>query len=296
MAAKKKNSKKTSKKKTSSKASSSKRTTKKKASAKKRSAAKKTSAKKKASGKKKAASRKTAAKKKSTAKKKTTAGKKPSAKTSAATKEKATKKTPAKKASTAKKKTAAKKQSTAKKKTASRKKATPRTIPSPRGRRPATRARQRPVDFMDEEPVKPKVKPMGKRDLKKFKNLLLELRDRLQGDIRFLTTDNLHRAGRETGADLSGAAQHSADHGTDNFDREFALSLASAEEDVMYEVDEALMRIEEGTYGICEHTGVRIEPARLEVIPYTRYSVQAQAKMEQSRAGYRPFGQSFKKW
>ncbi|MDF3128617.1 TraR/DksA C4-type zinc finger protein [Kiritimatiellaeota bacterium B1221] len=124
----------------------------------------------------------------------------------------------------------------------------------------------------------------------------MELRERLQGDIRFLTTDNLHRSGRETGADLSGSAQHSADHGTDNFDREFALSLASTEQDVLYEVDEALMRIHDGTYGVCEMTGVQIERARLQVIPYTRYSVQAQAKMEQSRAKYRPFAQTFKGW
>lgn len=249
--------------------------------AKKKASAKKTVAKKKAPAKAKATpTKKSSVKKKPSVKKKATAKKKTASKKSSA------KKAPGKKKSTAKK--ASKKTSTASKK------APPKKIPLPQGRKPASR--QHPNDFYDEEPVKPKVKPMGKRDLKKFKNLLLELRDRLQGDIRFLTTDNLHRAGRETGADLSGAAQHSADHGTDNFDREFALSLASAEEDVMYEVDEALMRISEGTYGICEHTGVRIEPARLEVIPYTRYSVQAQAKMEQARAGYRPFGQSFKKW
>ncbi|MCC5850451.1 MAG: TraR/DksA C4-type zinc finger protein [Verrucomicrobia bacterium] len=139
-------------------------------------------------------------------------------------------------------------------------------------------------------------KPLTQRDLEKFKNLLLELRDRIVGDIEFLTTDNLHRVGRDTGADLSGSSQHSADHGTDNFDREFALSLATSEQDVLYEVDEALMRIQEGTYGICEMSGVRIEKARLEVIPYTRFSVQAQTQMEQGRAKYRPFAQAFKSW
>jgi len=146
-------------------------------------------------------------------------------------------------------------------------------------------------------PKTPKAgKPLTKRDLEKFKNLLLELRDRIVGDIEFLTTDNLHRVGRDTGADLSGSSQHSADHGTDNFDREFALSLATSEQDVLYEVDEALMRIQEGTYGICEMSGVRIEKARLQVIPYTRFSVQAQTKMEQGRAKYRPFAQAFKSW
>ncbi len=142
----------------------------------------------------------------------------------------------------------------------------------------------------------PKGKPLSASELKKFRKLLLELRERLVGDIKFLTTDNLHRAGRETGADLSGASQHSADHGTDNFDREFALSLATTEQDVLFEVDEALRRIEDGSYGVCELTGVQIERARLEVIPYTRLSVQAQARMEASKAKYRPFGQTFKAW
>lgn len=141
-----------------------------------------------------------------------------------------------------------------------------------------------------------KQKSMSARDLAKFKALLLELRDRIVGDIQFLTTDNLHRMGRETGADLSGASQHSADHGTDNFDREFALSLATSEQDVLYEIDDALQRIEDGTFGFCEMTGVAIEKARLEVIPYTRFSVQAQARMEQGRAKYRPFAQAFKSW
>lgn len=256
------------------------------------------------------AAKKTASKKASApAAKAKPAAKKPAAKSKAKTapaKNPVTKKKPTARKSVADKtSSSAKKKSTAAKKKAAqktvaaknpaKKNPVPRNIPLPRGKSPAPRSAPLNGSFPD-EPVKPKVKPMNKRDLKKFKKILLDLRDRLQGDIRFLTTDNLHRAGRETGADLSGAAQHSADHGTDNFDREFALSLASAEQDVMYEVDEALMRITEGTYGICELTGVLIEPARLEVIPYTRYSVQAQAKMEQSRPGYRPFGQSFKRW
>jgi len=226
-----------------------------------------------------------------TAKKKTaTTKKKTAAKPAPAQKKSTAKKAPAKKGPAA----SAAKTTAAKKKTAKAK--VPSGIPGPSGRRVAEA-----LTDPKEAPVKPagsvvKGKALNKRELKKFQKLLLELRDRLLGDIQFLTTDNLHRAGRETGADLSGAAQHSADHGTDNFDREFALSLASTEQDVLYEVEEALMRIEEGGYGVCELTGVQIERARLEVIPYTRYSVQAQAKMEQGRARYRPFGQSFKGW
>jgi len=232
------------------------------------------------------------------AKKKTAKKKSPARKSTPRAKKKttaATKASSRKKASTAKKKPAAKKKAPPRKKAPAAKKA-PATKAAPKGRRVAEAVKKQ-----GEAPVKKatqvtKGKPLTKRELKQFQKLLLELRERLQGDIRFLTTDNLHRAGRETGADLSGAAQHSADHGTDNFDREFALSLASTEQDVLYEVDEALMRIEDGEYGVCELTGVQIERARLEVIPYTRYSVQAQAKMEQSRAQYRPFSQTFKGW
>lgn len=233
--------------------------------------------------KKKTAVKKTVAKKK-TAKK--TAKKAPAKKVSA-TKAPAKKKTPSKKKAVAKK--------TPSKKVTARKTA----LKAPAKKLPPKNNLPKRLKGRDPIPVLAKAvkgKPLNKRELKKYEKILMELRERLQGDIRFLTTDNLHRAGRETGADLSGSAQHSADHGTDNFDREFALSLASTEQDVLYEVDEALMRIYEGGYGVCEMTGVQIERARLEVIPYTRYSVQAQTKMEQSRAKYRPFAQSFKGW
>lgn len=251
---------------------------------------------------KKTADKKTAAKKSATKKK--PAAKKAPAKTKKRSKSaSAPSKKPAAKSSTATKKKATAKKSTAKKKSAVKKapaKTKKRTKTAPGTRAPRRRV-AKVLTVEGEAPVKKaesvvKGKPLNKRELKKFQKLLLELRERLLGDIDFLTTDNLHRAGRETGADLSGAAQHSADHGTDNFDREFALSLASTEQDVLYEVDEALLRIEDGEYGVCEMSGVQIERARLEVIPYTRYSVQAQAKMERGRARYRPFGQTFKGW
>ncbi len=226
---------------------------------------------------------KTAASKKKAA----TASSKPSSSSSSATSKK--------KASSAKKKTAA----TSSKKAAAPAKSSKATASKKapvKKKAPAKRSSKKTAEPEIDEVVLPKGKAMGQRDLKKFRKLLLELRERLVGDIQFLTTDNLHRAGRETGADLSGASQHSADHGTDNFDREFALSLATSEQDVLFEVDDALIRIEEGTYGFCEMTGLPIEKARLEVIPYTRFSVQAQAQMEKGRTRYRPFSQNISQW
>jgi len=73
---------------------------------------------------------------------------------------------------------------------------------------------------------------------------------------------------------------HMADAGTDSFDRDFALSRLSSEQDAVYEIDEALERIRRGTYGTCELTGKPIEPARLEAIPWTRFSAAAEQQLE----------------
>jgi len=73
---------------------------------------------------------------------------------------------------------------------------------------------------------------------------------------------------------------HMADAGTDSFDRDFALSRISSEQDAVYEIDEALMRIRRGSYGICELTGKPIELARLEAIPWTRFCAEAEKQLE----------------
>jgi RNA polymerase-binding transcription factor DksA len=73
---------------------------------------------------------------------------------------------------------------------------------------------------------------------------------------------------------------HMADAGTDSFDRDLALSRISSEQDAVYEIDEALMRIRRGTYGVCELTGKPIERRRLEAIPWTRFSAKAEEQLE----------------
>jgi RNA polymerase-binding transcription factor DksA len=75
---------------------------------------------------------------------------------------------------------------------------------------------------------------------------------------------------------------HMADAGTDSFDRDFALSRLSSEQDAVYEIDEALMRIRRGTYGVCELTGKPIEPARLEAIPWARFCAEAEKQLEKN--------------
>ena len=88
----------------------------------------------------------------------------------------------------------------------------------------------------------------------------------------------------ESAQEMAGYSLHMADSGTDNFDRDFALSLLSADKDAVFESEEALKRIEKSTYGVCELTGKTIPKMRLEVIPWTRFTVEAQAQLERDGA------------
>jgi DnaK suppressor protein len=117
-----------------------------------------------------------------------------------------------------------------------------------------------------------KVKP----EWQKFYRNLLDLRERLLNQMSGLA--------KESAEEMSSYSLHMADSGTDNFDRDFALSLLSADQDAIYEIEEALKRIEKGTYGTCELTGKVIPKARLDAIPWTRFTVEAQAQLERDGA------------
>ena len=115
-----------------------------------------------------------------------------------------------------------------------------------------------------------------KAEWAKYQKHLLELRERL--------TNQMDGLAKESAEELAGYSLHMADSGTDNFDRDFALSLLSSDQDAIYEIEEALKRIEKNTYGICELTGKPIPKARLEAIPWTRFTVEAQAQLERDGA------------
>jgi DnaK suppressor protein len=117
-----------------------------------------------------------------------------------------------------------------------------------------------------------KIKP----EWQEFYQNLLDLRDQLLAQMSGLA--------KESAQELPGYSLHMADSGTDNFDRDFALSLLSADQDSVYEIEEALKRIEQKTYGVCELTGKPIPRNRLEAIPWTRFTVEAQAQLEKDGA------------
>jgi len=115
------------------------------------------------------------------------------------------------------------------------------------------------------------------------KQKLLQLRDAVVDSMAGVAQGTLRS--RAEGSEASAFGMHQADAGSDAYDRDFALSLLSQEQDALYEIDEALKRIEVGTYGKCEMSGKPIPRARLEAIPFARFTVECQSQLEkQSRA------------
>jgi RNA polymerase-binding transcription factor DksA len=117
------------------------------------------------------------------------------------------------------------------------------------------------------------------------KDKLLQLRDAMVDSMAGVAKDNLRS--RAEGSEASAFGMHQADAGSDAYDRDFALSLLSQEQDALYEIDQALKRIELGTYGICEMSGKPISHARLEAIPFARFTVECQSQLEKQNKASR---------
>jgi DnaK suppressor protein len=110
------------------------------------------------------------------------------------------------------------------------------------------------------------------------KDKLLQLRDAMVDSMAGVAQDTLRS--RAEGSEASAFGMHQADAGSDAYDRDFALSLLSQEQDALYEIDQALKRIELGTYGVCEMSGKQIPRMRLEAIPFARFTVECQSQLE----------------
>ena len=117
-------------------------------------------------------------------------------------------------------------------------------------------------------------------DVDRFRKLLLEERDRLQGALEYLHEENPGTLEDETGEPGAGVDQHLADVATETVDREVDYSLEENAEQVLGEIDAALRRIDEGTYGICRVCGREIPPERLEARPWATLCIDDQRREE----------------
>jgi DnaK suppressor protein len=115
---------------------------------------------------------------------------------------------------------------------------------------------------------------LKKADIARFKTRLESLRDQLMHLIRDVREDV------KTTDQVKGYSQHQADEGTDDFIRSISIEVTSKEFDILRQIERALDKINDGTYGICDITGEEIPMARLEAIPYATMTVKAQEKFE----------------
>ena len=173
------------------------------------------------------------------------------------------------------------------KKTAARKAANKITKAKTKKESPAERDARSPVtqdavQFPEERRPLPKTH-LSSKELQEFKELLLDKRAELAGDVKRLTNEALNGKGPEHG-EHSAMPIHMADLGTDNWEQEFTLGLVASEQALIREIDEALARIENKTYGICLATHKRISNARLRAKPWATDCIEYALALEDGRA------------
>ena len=121
--------------------------------------------------------------------------------------------------------------------------------------------------------------PLKKSEIEQFKKVLLELRIHILNILKE-TTDEV-----KEGDESRGYSQHQADEGTDDFVKTVNLEVSSKEFGILKQIDRALEKIEEGTYGICDISGDEIPKKRLDAVPYAIMTVEAQEKLEKGLSG-----------
>jgi DnaK suppressor protein len=123
-------------------------------------------------------------------------------------------------------------------------------------------------------------KKLNKKDLAEYKKLITKRKGEILDSITRISQDTLKKSQKDASGDISGYSFHMADVATDNYDREFSLGLASHDRQFLYELEDALKKIEDGTFGLCEECKAVLTKARLKALPYARYCLDCQKKKE----------------
>jgi len=120
----------------------------------------------------------------------------------------------------------------------------------------------------------------SRKEFNIYREKLINLKDDTLKQMREISQDTLMKTQKDMSGDISGYGIHIADVASDNYDRDFNLSPVSNERKIVMEIDEALKRIDDGSYGICQMSGKPISKTRLNAIPYAKYSKKCQEKLE----------------
>jgi RNA polymerase-binding protein DksA len=123
-------------------------------------------------------------------------------------------------------------------------------------------------------------KKLTKKELLDFKKLIQKRKEEILDEIKHISDDTLKKSQKDASGDISGYTYHMADVATDNYDREFSLGLASNDRKSLYELEDALKRIEDGSFGVCQDCNSTIAKVRLKAVPQARLCVKCQEKRE----------------
>jgi DnaK suppressor protein len=140
--------------------------------------------------------------------------------------------------------------------------------------------RRKKADRKKTSTTRTKKERLSAADIERFEQMLLLKRREIINNVNEMEGETLKKSRLDASGDLSSMPIHMADIGTDNYEQEFALGLMDSERKLLKEIDDALQRIEQRTYGICEGTGEPIPKARLEAQPWARYCVEYARMLE----------------
>src|SRR3989338_8191897 len=124
---------------------------------------------------------------------------------------------------------------------------------------------------------------LNAQQLKQFRQLLITERERCTKEIRSIVEET-KKSPREASGDLSGYTIHMADMAADTYERELSMNLVSSEQEVLYQIDDALKRIDESTYGICQQCNNPITLTRLKAVPYAAMCIACQRQQESQKS------------
>lgn len=133
------------------------------------------------------------------------------------------------------------------------------------------------LEHLTEEQLRKIKSGLNKKDLLAFRELLMQKRHEIMGDVESLKAD-----AKNIGANIS--YEHMADTGSDNYEQEFTLGLVESERQMLHEINDALIRIDKGIYGVCMVTGKPIDRARLEAKPWAKYCIEIAREKERHLA------------
>lgn len=126
-------------------------------------------------------------------------------------------------------------------------------------------------------------KKLTAKELGLYKDKLLELKDKATQQMKDISQDTLMKSQKDMSGDISGYSLHMADVASDNYDREFNLGLVSGERDVIIEIEQAIKRIDDKSFGSCLCCKKSISKTRLNALPYAKYCIDCQEKKDKER-------------